>query len=285
MKGRRASYLHPVRMYVFTSAIFFLLFFSLFKTNSFNSNLDDPMSKEARRVLIEKIGGEREKSPGKTELLKQLDLLKDTTRVVTLTDVAMLSTDNLIKIGERNYRSIAEYDSLEKALPDSARDGLVKRHFIKKIIDINNKYRGNPKEALDKLGESVLHRLPYMLFISLPLFALILKLVYIRRKWRQEFYFADHGVFTIHLYIFSFIFLLAVFGLDSLKKLTGWNFINFLIFILFVGLLFYLYKAMRKFYGQGRFKTFLKLLFVSFWSMIMMILLFACFMFFSVATL
>src|SRR4029079_8070293 len=30
IKGRRSSYLDPVRMYVFTSAIFFLLFFAFF---------------------------------------------------------------------------------------------------------------------------------------------------------------------------------------------------------------------------------------------------------------
>src|SRR5882672_7757308 len=29
VKGRRASYLHPVRMYVFTSGLFFLIFFSI----------------------------------------------------------------------------------------------------------------------------------------------------------------------------------------------------------------------------------------------------------------
>ncbi|MFI5131717.1 MAG: DUF3667 domain-containing protein, partial [Chitinophagales bacterium] len=29
MKGRRVNYLNPIRMYVFTSAIFFLVFFSL----------------------------------------------------------------------------------------------------------------------------------------------------------------------------------------------------------------------------------------------------------------
>ena len=28
LRGRRASYLHPIRMYVFTSAIFFILFFT-----------------------------------------------------------------------------------------------------------------------------------------------------------------------------------------------------------------------------------------------------------------
>ena len=31
MIGRRASYLNPIRMYVFTSAIFFLVFFSFFQ--------------------------------------------------------------------------------------------------------------------------------------------------------------------------------------------------------------------------------------------------------------
>jgi hypothetical protein len=78
---------------------------------------------------------------------------------------------------------------------------------------------------------------------------------------------------------------MLVFGLDSLRSITGWNIINIIIFILFLALLFYLYKAMRNFYGQGRFKTFLKFLFVAFWSLIMMLILLVCFMFFSVATL
>jgi Protein of unknown function (DUF3667) len=285
MKGRRASYLHPVKMYFFTSGIFFLLFFSFFSPHTFNSNLDNPMSKEARRALIKKIEEEFKKEPGKTELSKQLELLRDTTKVVTLTDVAILSTDNLINTKGRNYRSSAEYDSLQNALPDSVRDGWLERRVLKKVIDINNKYRGNPQEALDKLGESILHRLPYMLFVSLPLFALILRLVYIKRRWRSQFYIADHGVFTIHLYIFSFILLIAVFSFGALRDITGWNFLNVLIFILFLVLPFYLYKAMRYFYGQRRGKTFLKFLFVAFWSFIMMVILLILFMFFSAATL
>src|SRR5258705_13790026 len=123
---------------------------------------------------------------------------------------------------------------------------------MRKQIDVSVKYRENPDEAGKKLVESILHRLPYMLFISLPLFALILKLVYVRRK---QFYYADHGVFTIHLYIFTFLLLLAVFGLSALKNATGWGFINFVIAILFIALFFYLYKAMRNFYGQRRAKT------------------------------
>ena len=36
VKGRRNSYLNPVRMYVFTSALFFLIFFTLFNPHDIN---------------------------------------------------------------------------------------------------------------------------------------------------------------------------------------------------------------------------------------------------------
>ncbi len=87
-------------------------------------------------------------------------------------------------------------------LPPAKKDGWFKRRLTHKEIDFKEKYNENPNELMEKLGESILHRLPYMLLFSLPLFALILKLVYIRRK---QFYYADHGVFTIHLYVFSFL--------------------------------------------------------------------------------
>jgi len=121
-----------------------------------------------------------------------------------------------------------------------------------------------------------------MLFVSLPLFALLLKLVYWRRK---QFYYADHGVFAIHLYIFSFILLAAVFALDKLDDLIHNSLIGVVMFVLVLTLFFYLYKAMRNFYGQKRGKTFLKFLLLSFFSIIMMIVLFGFFLFFSAFTL
>ncbi len=281
--GRRTRYLHPVPMYMFTSAIFFLLFFSLLKPETLHSTLDDPMTKKARVEFINTVEEKLKAEPGKDEYLKQLDLLKDTTRNVTMNDLLLLSEGNFIHLGgSREYRSIAQYDSMEKALPDSARDGWFKRRIIKKVIEINNKYRGNANEALDKFTGSLLHNLPYLLFVSLPLFALILRLVYIRRK---QFYFADHGVFTIHLYVFTFLVLLAVFGINSLYDLTHWGIFNWLIAALFISLFVYLYLAMRKFYGQGRGKTFLKFLLVVFLSLIMMFILLLLFIFFSAFTL
>lgn len=54
INGRRAKYLHPVRMYVFTSAIFFLLFFSLFNIDrAFNTDINFPVPPEERAGYIQ----------------------------------------------------------------------------------------------------------------------------------------------------------------------------------------------------------------------------------------
>ena len=156
------------------------------------------------------------------------------------------------------------------------------KRLRKKEIEINQKYRTDPEAALKKLGNTILHKLPYMLFVSLPLFALLLKLVYIRRK---DFYYADHIIFTLHLYIFSFILLAIVFCLNKLDEILNSGFIGFVIAVLVFGLFFYLYKAMRNFYKQRRAKTLFKFLLIALSSFIMMLILLVIFIFFSAFTL
>jgi hypothetical protein len=284
MAGRRANYLHPIKMYVFSSAIFFLLFFSFFnETGVININAAKPVDAGGRAEYIKRLETRLKKDTGNLKLKAAIAIAKDTTQPISVNDFLKEEGENAgITFMNKSYKSMEEYDSIEKTLPRDKRDGWVMRRLVKKQTDLNKKYHENPNEAAKKLAESVLHRLPYMLFVSLPLFALILKLVYFRRN---QFYFADHGVFTIHLYVFSFILLLAVFALGKLENATGWGFINFIVGILFVALFFYLYKAMRKFYGQRRGKTFLKFILVSILSLVMMLILFVLFMFFSAVTL
>jgi len=171
---------------------------------------------------------------------------------------------------------------MQELLPAGDRDSWIKSRFTRKVLDINSRYWENPDEVVNEFGHSILHRLPYMLLISLPLFAFILKLVYWRRK---RFYFADHGVFTIHLYVFTFLQLILIFTLNELSNIRGFGFLGFVIGLMFFALLAYLYMAMKNFYGQGWFKTFLKWVLVVFTSGIMMIVLFLLIMFFSAVTL
>ena len=276
MNGRRASYLHPIKMYVFTSAIFFLLFFSFFKSNeAIVISESKLLTNKDKSDYIISLQNRLIKDTGNKVLLDKIIQFRDTTRQLRAKDTII--TD----INIHDYKSIAEYDSFQSSLPSSGRDGWFKSRQVKQRINIVNKFKENPTEALNKLLEGLFHRLPYLLFVSLPLFAFILKLVYMRRK---QFYFSDHGVFTIHLYVFSFILLLIVFGLDKLKDLTGWSFLSTIIAFLFLWMVFYLYFAMHNFYKQGWGKTFLKFMIVAFMSLIMMVILFAFFLLFSAFT-
>lgn len=284
ISGRRASYLHPVRMYVFTSAIFFLIFFSFFNpTKTIQANINDPIKRDQRNDYIRYLKQELKKDTGNVQLKLRLHCAEDTNCVVTVKDVLEGEAGGVkIRFGEREYKDVEAYDSIQKSLPSSKKDGWLKRRLTKRMIELNKRLQQNPEESNKEIGEIVLHRLPYLLFISLPLFALILKLVYIRRK---QFYYMDHGIFTIHLYVFTFILLLVEFALDKLSDLTGWGFIGFIMGLLVLAMFFYLYKAMRNFYGQRRFKTFAKFLIVVFSSFIMMTILFSIYFVFSVFTL
>ena len=124
----------------------------------------------------------------------------------------------------------------------------------------------------------LLHSLPQIFFILLPIFAFILKLLYIRRK---EFYYVNHGIFSIHFYIFWFISMLILFGLGELNAKLNWGLITFIQVLIGFGIFFYLYKAMRNFYRQRRAKTIFKFMILCFSLFITIMLLFLIFIFYS----
>ena len=158
-----------------------------------------------------------------------------------------------------NYdpKTLEEYDSLENAKPLEKRDGRIERYFKIKFITLKQQRGWDEKTIWKSFGESLQANIPKMIFFLLPVFALILKLLYIRR----DFYYPEHLVFTVFFY--DFLFLAGILGM--LFSLVSWlEWINFFVF-LYIN--FYLYKAMRRVYGQSRFKTVVKFfLMISYFS-------------------
>jgi len=283
-RGRRVTYLHPVKMYVFTSAMFFLIFFSFFSSgNVVRTNINDPVPAKEKAEYIRGLEGRLRKDTSNRLVIEKLAQARDSARPLLNKDLLRdeESDAHFINFTGRRFRNRAAYDSAQRTLPPGKRDGWLMKRLMKKEFDINEKFRDDPNGAFNKLSNVVLHRLPYLLFISLPLFAGLLKLVYVRRK---EFLYSDHGVFTIHLYIFTFFMLLFFFLSNELDNLTGWPVWDYLSIGLVIGLLLYLYKSMRYFYGQGRGKTGLKFFLVTLFSIVMMLILFLIFIFFSAFT-
>ena len=86
------------------------------------------------------------------------------------------------------------------------------------------------------------------LFIFLPIFTLFLKLIYIRRKYT----YMEHLVFVFNTQTVFFLLLIIFYLCSFFFKMDNFGWIFALLF------LFYLYKALRYFYEQGRTKTIIK---------------------------
>lgn len=283
VNGRRASYLHPVKMYVFTSAVFFLIFFSFFSSGTLKVSTEASLTKEQRLSMITDLE-EEAKTDTSTSIKAQLALLKDTSRTVTVADLIKLAgradyTFINITGAASKFKSVAQYDSVQKLLPTDKKDGWLRKTLKRREIELSEQYGQDPTSGVRKFYDSFLHKLPYLLFISLPLFALFLKLLYIRRK---EFFYFDHGIFSIHQYIFSFILLLIVFSFQELYDWLHAGLFNIIAVLLFLSGGFYLYKAMRKFYGQRRAKTIAKFILLNIMGFIGMLILFVFFLLFSI---
>jgi hypothetical protein len=281
VKGKRASYLHPVKKYVFTSAIFFLLFFSFFiNTNFVEINFKTPLSIEDRTLRIKKAENELLRNSNNDKLRTALQMLKDTGSVLTFGDLKKYwNEDNIINFGGQQYNTLKEYDSVQMVLNKSEKDGWFVRLLQRKNLKGKEKYGDEPGKMSGTLVNIFLHNLPYLLFVSLPLFALILKLLYIRNK---KLYYVDHGIFSLYHYIFTFFLLLIVFSIEKIQSLVKVGDLDFLTIGVFLSGGVYLYLAMKRFYRQGHVKTVLKFFTLNILGFLLIVILFVAFILFSV---
>jgi hypothetical protein len=156
----------------------------------------------------------------------------------------------LDSISFANYdpNTIEEYDSIENAKPVNARDGAIEQYFTRKFIKLKQESGEDEKALWKRIVETFIENIPKMIFFLLPLFALLLKLLYIRR----DFYYSEHLVFSVFFY--DFLYLIGAIGLIC-SQISWLEWTNPILFL--VGL-FYLYKSMRRVYQQRRAKTILK---------------------------
>lgn len=272
MLGRRASYLNPVRFYVFTSALFFLIFFALYKF--------DPAKSIQTKGEVNNVPFTEIKKMDSVKYRAFIDTLvkNDTTLKFAynrqlyfryLDSLAMASAT--FKMTPVKYKSRMEYDS---ALAKGKKHNWIERQLVYKQLEINEKYEGNPKAAISKLIYNLIHSIPQILFLTLPIFAFWLKLLYIRRK---QFYYVNHAIFTVYLFVFVFIAILVIFGINKIKEATGAGWLSYFSTTLILLIFFYNYKAMRNFYQQGRAKTLFKFFLLQLLNAVIAIILFTIF--------
>ena len=109
------------------------------------------------------------------------------------------------------------------------------------------------------LAEAFMHNLPRALFITLPIMAALMKLLY-RRPRR---YYVEHLLFLLHNYSFVFLWF------STFVILLGWMIasdaiMDPLLWVFFLYALYYFFRGMRRVYPEGVARTLVKFTGLSF---------------------
>jgi hypothetical protein len=206
--GKRERFYHPARMYVFLSFLFFAF-------SGLVADQEDPDSLVTNQAI-------------------QVDPLSE------IPQDRLSTAETVDPIPESK-------DSLSLTLPFEENEGPVFRFFSNRVKALSEKDL-TQEEIIELFNEAFANNIPKMVFLLLPFFALLLKLVYLRK----DFYYAEHLVFSVFYYCFFFFAGTLIIIFDEISWLN-WlvNIVNWYIFI-------YLFLAMKTFYGQTWKRTFLK---------------------------
>lgn len=251
-EGKRERYYHPARMYVFISFVFFLIAFSQPETED-TVELTD----EDRKELSEDL---------KTIGIDTLQNVNDSTLQSAITKAIQDSVrskkkkkKNNFTLSNAEYKSVAAYDSAQQLLPEKERDNWFMRKLEIRAIELNEKYKDGNSFGTE-FGNAFKENFSKVLFYLLPFFALVLRLLYIRR----DFFYSEHLVFSIYYYNFFYLggSLFLLMGMVPVLSDFTWV-IGFWIY-------FYLLFAMKRMYLQSWKKTILKFALFSFLFLILM---------------
>ncbi|HET6889410.1 MAG TPA: hypothetical protein VFH87_15935, partial [Candidatus Udaeobacter sp.] len=134
------------------------------------------------------------------------------------------------------------------------------------------------KRAREKFGEhgtniqlflvTLMSNLPYMMLACIPLFACVLKLLYVRRR----IFYIDHLVYALHIHTFAYVgiilIVLATIGLNRVAPgpVAGW-----IIALLWIVFLVQIFLSIRRVYRQGWFISIFKFFFGGFVYLIVLV--------------
>lgn len=174
--------------------------------------------------------------------------------------------------------SIEEYEKEQATLTDDKKDGILKHFFWRKILAAKEKYKNDNKKAFFDLIDVFIHSFSSLFFVSLPLIALLLNLIFFKKK---EINLVGHFIFITHNFIFDFVLLFANILLKIPASVKGWEFVQYIAMLAFVWIIYYGYKSMKNFYQLSRGNAILNYFFAITGSLFIYIVLFIIYLLIS----
>lgn len=185
--------------------------------------------------------------------------------------IKISNNDQQLTKNELGYGNLQEYDSLQRLIPADDREPVFIQVMTRKWLKIRE--TNTIDQVRTELSRSVMNNLPKVLFVYMPVFALLLWLFHGKKRW---FYF-DHGIFTLHYFSFLLLTFSAMFIWIQVSENLG-EFISDLDVLFIMALMcwwfFYFFRSHRRFYCESKLVSRLKCLALFIINMFFMILFF-----------
>lgn len=238
-KGRRFTYANPIRLYIIVSVFYFFVLNVIVgdATREFDAAMDSPEADSVQTAVLAELDSS--------------DINIDNGPVQF--NMASEDSSQLWPMNSGQWQLFFELKDRDELSEDQFFDSLrvenrhaFTQYTVRQIIRVYKKDK-------EHLTSKIVQNLSLMMFIMIPVFALLLKLLYVRRK----ILYINHLIHTIHIHTFAFFIYgmtmaIAYWGVDS-DNLRGWMFFGSVVLVST-----YAYLSFKNVYGQKWFKTLIK---------------------------
>lgn len=247
-KGVREKYLDPAKLYLFLSAIVFVVLITFEKPESTITKISDPKIVyfiDSARAALQTDSAFRAKinnNPARHAIIKS---------TLNGCPIEILEVPDMMKHGERYY------DSIQNTLPPEKRSTGYKRYKERKLVRAYEVYDTAPYNYAKKRHEKINLVIPKSFFISMPFF--VIGLLILNYKKRKRYPSAYHAIFTLHFYstVWVFIMLDSIIAIFLEHPETAAIY-SIIAYTILSGCMVYLFVAMLRFYEDKWWLTLIK---------------------------
>jgi hypothetical protein len=260
LAGKRVRYVNPLRLYLLAS----ILFFFAVNYGAKGIRFDPSKLGSKDRAELEADLKNTDLPPEARDRLQAL--LQETSPSPAPSPVTNPSSPPLSVQPDQQKKEYGKIGERPFVVFDEAKSTTPFEHWIE-------------ARAKEKMGEhgtkmglfisTLFSNLPYMMLCCIPLFAFVLKVLYVRR----HIFYIDHLIYALHIHTFFYtavmLIVLATIGLNRFVPgpIAGW-----MIALLWVGFVTQIFLSIRFVYRQGWFISIFKFLFGGFAYFIVLVL-------------
>jgi len=239
LAGHRVRYVHPLRLYLLASILFF------FAVNYWAKAIP---SAPNRFSLEERAAIEAE--------LKHKDVPPEVH--ARLEDALRRAASARGEQAEQSRQATPTPKEPGTPFVGFSRAGNPSTPFEKWIETRAKEKIGEHGTKLQLFVKTLISNLPYMMLCCIPLFALVLKILYVRRK----IFYIDHLIYALHIHSFAYLAtILIILVTIGLNDVDAGAFAGWIIALLWIGFSAQVFVSIRRVYHQGWFVSIFKFLF------------------------